>query len=84
MRTQITTRGGETSLRIGVPKKPLGTRGRLPQLMNRGVWRHPVYGSDRWVDQRSRPGWFDNVMRTEAPQVGRSIEAVLDEFEKRV
>jgi exonuclease VII large subunit len=85
MRTKISTQRGETTLRVVVPKRPLGDRGRLPQLMNRGTWRHPVYGNrDVWVDQRSRAGWFDEAMRSVTPQVKKDVEWTLELFEKRV
>jgi hypothetical protein len=85
MRTKISTQRGETMLRIAVPKKPLGNRGRLPQLMNRGAWRHPVMGNrEVWVDQRSRAGWFDDAMKSVTSQVKKDVEFSLELFEKRV
>lgn len=32
---------------------------KLPAYMNRGQWKHPVFGGDRWVTQAVTPGWFD-------------------------
>jgi len=67
---------GNPSVGVRVARKKLGTQGRLPQLMNRGSWEHPVYGmKDVTVTQTSKAGWFDDVMKASAPAVGRQVEA---------
>ncbi len=42
---------------------------KLPMYMNRGSWRHPIFGDDRWVTQTVTPGWFDRPARRHAPRV---------------
>jgi hypothetical protein len=42
---------------------------KLPMYMNRGQWRHPVFGGPRWVTQAVQPGWFDRPARRHAPRV---------------
>jgi hypothetical protein len=40
---------------------PPGMEG-MPWNVDVGRWRHPVYGNrNRWVEQRTRPGWFSRV-----------------------
>jgi hypothetical protein len=49
------------------------------RLNQSGSFRHPVYGSGRWVSQ-SRPaatGWFDKTYTNKAPQLRADLERVL-------
>ncbi len=46
-----------------------GGQQKLPMYMNRGQWRHPVFGGDRWVTQVVTPGWFDKPARRHGPRV---------------
>jgi hypothetical protein len=98
--TQVRTTGRSAGVKVRVAKKRMGgeriiTKGgrtrlvgdqkNLPQRMNRGQWRHPVYGTDRWVTQRfAKPHWFDNVNRAAAPMVRRRVKKVLDDIEKKL
>jgi hypothetical protein len=67
---------GDPSVGVRIARKQLGTEGRLPQLMNRGSWTHPVFGmADVTVTQTSTAGWFDDVMKAAAPAVGKQVEA---------
>jgi len=47
-------------------------------------WRHPVYGSDQWVDQLGAPGWFDESMRVAEPAATRAAKEALDEVARRI
>jgi hypothetical protein len=54
----------------------------LPRHMNRGRWRHPVFGDrEAWVTQTFTPGWFDKPIIAKRPQVRAAIEV---EFNKWV
>ncbi len=55
---------------------------RLPRYVDRGSWRHPVYGSrSAWVVQQSwAPGWFTDTGRKELPEVRTDMEATLNDF----
>jgi len=67
---------GDPSVGVRISRKALGAEGRLPQLMNRGSWQHPTHGHvDRQVTQTSTAGWFDDVMKAAAPEIGKQIEA---------
>jgi len=81
--SQIST---SSSPRIGirVSKTSLGPKGNLPKLMNKGSWRHPVWGKDVWVTQTSRAGWFDDEMRKHKEEVEKELKDTLDMFEKRL
>ena len=54
---------------------------KLPRHMNRGRWRHPVFGNrDVWVEQTFTPGWFDKPVREYRPKVRAAIEAEMAEW----
>jgi hypothetical protein len=54
---------------------------KLPRHMNRGKWRHPVFGNrDVWVEQTFTPGWFDKPVREHRPAVREAIEAEMAEW----
>lgn len=53
----------------------------LPRHMNRGKWRHPVFGNrDVWVEQTFTPGWFNKPIQEHRPAVREAIEAELAEW----
>jgi len=63
----------------------MGDKARLPRLMNRGSWRHPVFGNrEVWVAQSSRFMWFDRPLLLAGPLVRREIKKVLDDIERRL
>jgi hypothetical protein len=53
---------------------------RLPKNMNRGRWRHPVFGDrDVWVSQYvSERGWFDATFDRMKDDAVRAIDAAVD------
>lgn len=81
-RVQIRTGLDTAGVRLAVGKKGGGAR-----AANEGVVRHPVFGSDRYVDQKVTPGWFDKTLEREAPKeakpaVERAIKDVLAKIER--
>ncbi|HYQ63553.1 hypothetical protein [Actinophytocola sp.] len=62
VRTQVTTGGNTASVRIRSDAKRMpADQQQLPQSMNRGRWRHPVFADrEKWVNQTVAPvEWFD-------------------------
>jgi hypothetical protein len=58
---------------------------RLPRRLNRGKWRHPVFGNkENWVTQTSEPNWFDGTIKKHAPEVRREIKAQVDEVMRKI
>lgn len=47
----------------------------LPRLLNRGKWRHPVFGNrDVWVEQQSPvKGWWNDTMAAHRPKVEAAV-----------
>ena len=62
VRTQVSTAGNTAAVRIRSDAKRMpADQQRLPQAMNRGEWRHPVFADRQmWVAQKVAPAeWFD-------------------------
>ena len=73
-------------VRVYVParKMPQG-QGRLPRLMNKGAWRHPVYGNkNNWVEQKSDRGWWDDTAKKELPRVRRELAAAIERVTQKI
>ena len=79
----ITVRG--TGKRTGVEIRsrkavmPDG-KGKLPRYMDRGSWRHPVYGGKTWVTQSTPPGWFLGTGAKMRPEAVRELSDVVQRF----
>lgn len=70
VRATATASGRSASVRIRTHKTlmPADQR-KLPWHLNRGEWRHPIFGGDRWVTQKVQPGWFDRPAKRGGPRV---------------
>lgn len=67
--------GPRVGVRIAVPKgrkKSNKTYG-----ANKGTVRHPVFGKNRWVDQKVPAGWFDSSLQRSAPLIVGPIQAAM-------
>lgn len=75
-----TRTGKDPGVRVVVGKKRGGAR-----QSNRGVIRHPVFGNrERWVDQQVRPGWFDDTMTANAPEIRKALEQGIEDVAAKV
>ena len=79
----VTVRG--TGKRTGVEirsRKAVMPDGKqkLPRYMDKGSWRHPVYGSKTWVTQTTPPGWFLGTGAKMRPEAVRELSAVVEKF----
>lgn len=71
--------GVSVAVRYGKAGRGIGAAN--AQRINRtGSFRHPVYGSDRWVSQDTRggDGWFDKTYENAAPEMRAALEKVLE------
>ena len=62
---------------------PRGFRN-APKLTNRRTWRHRVFGMDVWVNQRGKPGWFDDTLKRADPAAERAAKQAMDNVAKRI
>lgn len=85
----------KTEVRLGVKragiavvvKKHSMPRGffNAPKRLNaRKGWRHPVFGTDRWVSQRGKPGWFDDTLAKAKPAAVRAAKLAMDDVARRI
>lgn len=52
---------------------------KLPRYIDRGQWRHPVYGTHAWVTQTTTPNWFTDTTNAARPQVIAKVRTALSE-----
>jgi hypothetical protein len=72
VRTKLSGKNAGIHIIVRRARLPQGKE-RVPRLMNRGKWRHPVFGRDVWVDQVSEPGWFDEAVRGDANRFRKAV-----------
>ncbi len=67
----VRTGGAKASVTIRSSRSMMpADQQKLPAYMNRGQWRHPVFGNRKnWAAQAVTPGWFDKPARRGAPKV---------------
>lgn len=57
----------------------------MPQVINEGRIRHPVYGNRRrWATQTATPLWWDKTVRTHTPRMTAEVERVLADVRRRL
>lgn len=82
VRVKVRLTGRSPGVRITVGKVD-GTN--LPRLINRGSWRHPVFGNrDVWVTQTGSRGWFSRTIVLGARRVGRDVRAAMARVSRRI
>lgn len=87
VQTQVRSGKRTAGVRIRVNKSRLPASQRsLPGHMNRGKWRHPVFGNtSRWVGQTTTPpGWFDRPMRKHGPKVRNGAVKAVKEITREI
>ncbi|MCX4786462.1 hypothetical protein OG369_09790 [Streptomyces sp. NBC_01221] len=58
---------------------------RMPQVINEGRIRHPVFGNRRrWATQTAPPLWWDKTVRTHRSRMEREMARVLDDVRRRL
>jgi hypothetical protein len=84
---QVKAGGSSPSLRVRAAQAAMPPdQRRLPRYLNKGSWRHPVFGNDsRWVTQTAPPAWFDDAAKRQGPIVrGRTLNTVDNYLQKLV
>lgn len=75
-----TRTGRDPGVRVVVGKKRGGARS-----ANRGTIRHPVFGNrDVWVDQRVKPGWFDEPMKASEAEIRKELEKAIEDVADKI
>jgi hypothetical protein len=75
IQTKITLSGSRSGVRIRVdPAKLGGAARKLPANIDKGSWRHPVYGNrSTWVQQTGSKGWFSDTGIKHYPKIRHGI-----------
>lgn len=83
-KTTVTARSASLRVRAAQAKMPQDQR-KLPRHLNRGAWKHPVFGNRRrWVRQTAPPAWFDDAGRTKGPQAQDNAIKTVAAFVDRI
>jgi hypothetical protein len=79
---QIRTSGKDAGVYVRIRRSALGAQAPLPRVTNTGRWRHRVYGSNQWVTQTSRRGWWDQAMKSKQGQVRAAVKSTINDLER--
>jgi len=84
VKVAITNAGVVVKVWVNPGKMPAGQRA-LPTLMEgkRGRWRHPVFGTDEWVNQASHP-YFGKATDGAAVKATAAARRALDETARKL
>lgn len=86
VRAQVKFSGRRTGVSVRIGKTPnLRKFNVSSRVLNRGEWRHRVYGKDVWVTQRSPiPGFFDKTLKADKRAYRAAVLAAVDKMERRM
>jgi hypothetical protein len=83
----INIRTSVTAREIAVHQYTAGLRGHnardLPKDIDRGGWKHPVFGRPPKVFQRGYP-YFMVTMKEKRPEMEREVQQVLDDIKAKI
>lgn len=85
IRISVRNTGGDAGARVWVDKGALPADIRnLPQKIEDGRWRHPVFGNRHaWTTSYSSP-WWDKTVREHEPRMRAAVARVLDDVKNRL
>lgn len=78
IKLKVTT--GARTAGVRLETRGLGTEETLPGHVDKGRWRHRVYGHDVWVEQHSERGWWTATIRVRTPATRARIVSLLDQI----
>jgi len=73
---------------VGIEAKntgmPRGFKNAPKRLDSRKGWRHPVFGTDKWVLQMGAPGWFEDAITKRQDKYRKAVEQALQHVADRI
>jgi hypothetical protein len=81
---QVKSGGKNPSVKIRVSRARMRDKAPVPQLMDRGPFRHPVFGREKWAKQEGHKQWFEKVIQKKAPEVRKRIKEAADRIEHEI
>lgn len=77
-RAKVSTSAKRAGVRVSVGG---GQDGRRARHMNRGFWRHPLFGNTEWwYEQTVEPGWFDRPANDAGPKLRAALVNVITNY----
>lgn len=67
-----------TQVAITGPPGGAGLPDAARKLNRTGSFRHPVYGTDRWVSQSGPDDWFDGPFKAASEEIARAVKVAMD------
>jgi hypothetical protein len=86
MKAQARLSGRSTGARVAVRRRgPRGFELAARRLNRKRGWRHPVFGTDSWVQQKATPvEWFDRAMREHRKDFRDGVLKAVTEMAQRL
>jgi hypothetical protein len=86
VRAQVKFSGRRVGVAVRIGKTPnLRKFNVASRVLNRGEWRHRVYGKDVWVTQQSPiPGFFDKTLMSDRRAYRAAVVAAVQKMERRL
>lgn len=78
--------GRATGARVKARKKsmPRGFENAPKRTNSHKGWRRRVYGGTTWIQQRGKPGWFDDPMKNNAGHYRAAVLKAMEAAAKRI
>jgi hypothetical protein len=86
VKAQVRLSGPAAGVAVRIAKTPkLRSWTNAARVLNRGRWRHPVFGHDVWVDQSSPiPGFFDDTLAEDKDEYRAAVMKALARMRMRL
>jgi hypothetical protein len=78
---QAKSGGRDPSVAIRISRARMKGKAPVPQLMDKGPFRHPVFGREKWVQQDGFPKWFEKAVEKSVPEVRERVKEAADHIE---
>lgn len=82
IRISVYTTGGGAGARVWIDSAALGDLRKMPEKINSGHWRHPVFGKG-WTPSYSKQFWAPTVQKN-GPRMLRRVEKIMDDVKDRL
>ena len=82
---QVKSSGRDPSVKVRISRPKMKDKAPVPQLMDKGPFRHPVFGREKkWVKQDGHKAWFENAIQKTVPEVRARVEEAADHIARKV
>lgn len=78
---QVKSTGRDPSVAIRISRARMKDKAPVPQLMDKGPFRHPVFGREKWIQQDGFPRWFEKTIEKDTPEARERIKDAADRIE---